>query len=233
MQGADRAATSARVAELLGLVGLAGRERRTVGSLSGGEQKRIALARALAPAPRVLLLDEPLGALDRPLHDRLVLELRALFDEIQQTTVYVTHDVEEAFALGTQVALMRDGAIVQVETSERLWAAPRDSWVARFIGLTNVEEHGATSFVTRPEGVRLLPAANGDATVIASDRDGPVVRLRARYDGGREIVAAHIGLAPPVPGTRVIVEVDRAAVIEVPTAAAPAMTPRSENPGLE
>ena len=79
--------------ELLALVGLEGRERRAVASLSGGERKRVALARALAPAPRVLLLDEPLGALDRALHDRLVAELRDLFDEIHQTAVYVTHDV--------------------------------------------------------------------------------------------------------------------------------------------
>ena len=91
---------TARVAELLALVGLAGREHRTIGSLSGGERKRVALARALAPAPRVLLLDEPLGALDRPLHDRLIAELRDLFDEIGQTALYVTHDVAEAFAVG-------------------------------------------------------------------------------------------------------------------------------------
>ena len=109
MSGVPRAAAAARVAELLALVGLEGREHRAIASLSGGERKRVALARALAPAPRVLLLDEPLGALDRPLHDRLVAELRELFDRIGQTAVYVTHDVAEAFAIGTLVAVMRDG----------------------------------------------------------------------------------------------------------------------------
>jgi len=104
MQGASRTAAAARVAELLDVVGLGGREHRAIASLSGGERKRVALARALAPAPRVLLLDEPLGALDRPLHDRLVAELRDLFDEIGQTALYVTHDVAEAFAVGTRVA---------------------------------------------------------------------------------------------------------------------------------
>ena len=116
---------------------------RAIASLSGGERKRVALARALAPAPRVLLLDEPLGALDRPLHDRLVLELRDLFDRIGQTAVYVTHDVAEAFALGSRVAVMRAGEILQVASPEQLWAAPADAWVARFIGLA--ERRGAAA----------------------------------------------------------------------------------------
>ncbi len=217
MQGVSRAEAAARVAELLALVGLDGWEHRAIGSLSGGERKRVALARALAPAPRVLLLDEPLGALDRPLHDRLVVELGELFDSIRQTAVYVTHDVAEAFAIGTQVAVMREGSIVQVATPERLWAAPGDAWVARFIGLANIDERGATSLVTRPEGVVFRPDECGDAVVSSSHRDGPVVTLRARYDDGREIVSAHTGLAPPTLGARVTVEIDRAAVVEVPT----------------
>jgi len=217
MQGAARAEQEARVTELLALIGLEGREHRAVASLSGGERKRVALARALAPAPRVLLLDEPLGALDRALHDRLVSELRALFDEIDQTAVYVTHDVAEAFALGRRVAVMRAGRILQVASPERLWAGPADAWVARFIGLENVEERGATSLVTRPEGVLLRPDADGDAVVVATQRDGPVVTLRARFDDGCEIVSAHAGLAAPALGARVEVQVDRSAVIEVPT----------------
>jgi len=217
MQGKSRAEQRARVAELLTLVGLAGREHRAVASLSGGERKRVALARALAPKPRALLLDEPLGALDRALRDRLVSDLRDLFDEIHQTAVYVTHDVAEAFALGNRVAVLRAGRIVQIAAPERLWAAPADAWIARFIGLENVEERGQTSFVTHPEGVVLRPAAGGNAVVVAALRDGPVVTLRARYDDGREIVSAHAGLAAPAPGSRVDVQVDRAAVIEVPT----------------
>ena len=220
MQGMARAAAAARVAELLSLVGLGGREHRTVGSLSGGERKRVALARALAPAPQVLLLDEPLGALDRPLHDRLVVELKGLFDEIRQTAVYVTHDVAEAFAFGTRIAVMREGAVAQVATPERLWAYPGDDWVARFIGLENIDERGGTSFVTHPEGVVFRADANGEAVVISSQRNGPLVTLRARYDDGREIVSTRTALAPPAPGARVAVEIDRAAVVEVPTATA-------------
>ncbi len=218
MQGASRTAIAARVAELLALVGLGGREHRAIASLSGGERKRVALARALAPAPRVLLLDEPLGALDRPLHDRLVVELRDLFDEIGQTALYVTHDVAEAFAVGTRVAVMRAGAIVQVATPERLWEAPADAWVARFIGLANVEERGTRALVTRPEAVVFRADPQGAAVVVSAHREGPVVTLRARYDDGREIVSAHTGLAPPIRGTRVTVEISLGAVVEVPTA---------------
>jgi len=217
MQGAKRAARTARVAELLDLVGLPGRERRSVGSLSGGEQKRVALARALAPVPRVLLLDEPLGALDRPLHNRLVAELGQLFAEIEQTALYVTHDVAEAFALGSRVAVMREGKVVQTATPEGLWSAPGDAWIARFIGLENIVERGAVSLVTRPEGVVLRPDRGGDAVVVSSRRDGPMVTLHARYDEGQEIVSTHSGLMPATPGTRVAVEIDRAAVVEIPT----------------
>ena len=217
MQGVSSPAAAARVADLLSLVGLSGREQRTVASLSGGERKRVALARALAPSPSVLLLDEPLGALDRALHDRLLTDLRDLFVAIRQAAIYVTHDVAEAFALGTKVAVMRDGTIAQVATPERLWATPADAWVARFIGLANVDERGGTSVVTRPEGVEFRPDAGGDAVVISALRDGPVVTLRARYDDGREIVSAHTGLDPPAPGTRVATAIDRGAVIEIPT----------------
>ena len=89
--------------------------------------------------------------------------------------------------------------------------------MARFIGLENVEEHGATSRVTRPEGVVLRAADDGDAIVVAAHRDGPVVTLRARYDDGRQIVSAQAGLAAPAPGTRVDVQIDHTAVIDVPT----------------
>ncbi len=218
MKGLPRREVQARVDELLTLVGLAGRGKRRVESLSGGERKRVALARALAPAPSVLLLDEPLGALDRPLHDRLLLELRELFAEIRQTALYVTHDVGEAFTVGSRVAVLREGRMVQVAEPEMLWARPADAWVARFIGLANVEERGPAAVVTRPEGVVLRPDPEGDAVVVAVQRDGPLVTLRARRDGGGEIVSAETGRTPPAPGTRVTVEIDPTAVIEIPTA---------------
>ncbi len=144
-----------RTAELLELVGLAGFERRSVGTLSGGEQQRVALARALAPEPRVLLLDEPLGSLDRRLRDRLLDDLEQLFDELALTAVYVTHDQTEAFTLGDRVAVMRAGRVVQVATPDELWARPLDEDVARFLGLANV----ADGEVVRPEAVTVRAAA--------------------------------------------------------------------------
>ena len=102
-RGAPRHEAAARVGELLAMVGLAGFERRAVTTLSGGEAQRVALARALAPRPRVLLLDEPFGALDRELHDRLVVEVRALLKAVGITAVHVTHDHDEAAALADQV----------------------------------------------------------------------------------------------------------------------------------
>jgi thiamine transport system ATP-binding protein len=106
-----RAEIDHRVTELLGLVDLPGYERRRVATLSGGEQQRVALARALAPEPSVLLLDEPLSALDRELHDRLVVDLRAVLTGLGITAVHVTHDEDEAAALGDRALRLSDGAL--------------------------------------------------------------------------------------------------------------------------
>jgi thiamine transport system ATP-binding protein len=205
-----------RVGELLELVGLEGMGRRSVTSLSGGERERVALARALAPEPRVLLLDEPLGSLDRPLHDRLLTELEQLFSRLGLTVVAVTHDVSDAFALGGRIAVMRAGRVVQAARPDVLWAEPADAWVARFLGHANVEERDGTAIVTRPEAVRLTVARDGAATVVGAERRGPLVRLRARLDDGGELEAVTTSLDHPAPGDRVEVEIDPAGVVTVP-----------------
>jgi thiamine transport system ATP-binding protein len=106
MQSARRDVTVGRVAQLLELVGLPGFERRRVATLSGGEAQRVALARALAPEPKVLLLDEPLGALDRDLHDRLALDVRALLRQVGITAIHVTHDEAEARVIGDRLVVL-------------------------------------------------------------------------------------------------------------------------------
>jgi thiamine transport system ATP-binding protein len=204
---------TARVAEALELVGLAGTERRDVTTLSGGEAQRVALARALAPRPRVILLDEPLGALDGPLRQRLQDDLRELFERLSLTVVHVTHDVGEAFALGDRVAVLREGRVAQVATPEGLWARPADDWVARFLGMGNVVPNGDRATVTRPDAVRVMPG--GGATVLGADRDGPVVRLRVRLADGTELHAVSVGDAP-APGDAVSVEIEPTGVIDVP-----------------
>lgn len=127
-----------RVNEVLDLVGLTGFERRDVTRLSGGERQRVALARSLAPKPRLLMLDEPLGSLDASLREKLALELRAIIKRVHLTAVYVTHDQQEAFAIADRVAVMNAGLIEQIGTSESVYYQPRSVFVARFLGLNNL-----------------------------------------------------------------------------------------------
>jgi thiamine transport system ATP-binding protein len=210
MRGDSAEWIARRTRELLELVGLAGYERRSVTTLSGGEQQRIALARALAPEPRVLLLDEPLGSLDRPLRERLLEDLRRLFDELDTTVVYVTHDQAEAFALGDRVAVMRAGHVEQVGEPDELWAHPASADVARFLGLGSIES-GA---LVRPEAVAVLPASNaGDGVVERAVRQGPTVRLSVRLDDGFVIDAVTSSLEHPRRGDRVDVHIDPAGIV--------------------
>ncbi len=127
-----------RVDEVLGQVNLAGFAKRRVTELSGGEQQRVALARALAPRPRLLMLDEPLGALDRALRESLLDELRAILHHTEIPAIYVTHDQQEAFTIADKIILLREGQIAQTGTPPEVFAHPADGWVARFLGLGNV-----------------------------------------------------------------------------------------------
>ncbi len=205
---------TARVAEALELVGLSGTERRDVTTLSGGEAQRVALARALAPRPDLLLLDEPLAALDGPLRRRLQTDLRALFERLALTVVHVTHDVGEAFELGDRVAILREGRVAQVAAPDELWARPADDWVARFLGMTNVTRDGDRATVIRPDAVLVGPGRG--ALVTAARRDGAAVRLRVLREDGVELEAVAVGVDAPRVGERVTVDVDAAGVVDVP-----------------
>ena len=131
---------SERVADSLAMVNLRGFERRRVTDLSGGEQQRVALARALAPRPRLLMFDEPLGALDRVLREDLLNQLRAILHQTNIPAVYVTHDQEEAFTIGDRILILHDGHIIREGTPADLWANPGSAWVAEFLGLGSVIE---------------------------------------------------------------------------------------------
>ncbi len=186
VRGLDPDTVQQRTDEALRLVGLAGTEHRRVDQLSGGERQRVALARAVAPRPQLLMLDEPLGSLDRALQTRLLAELPEVFAALGTTVVYVTHDQNEALELADQVAVMRDGRIEQQGPPDRLWRAPRTPFVASFLGLdqqlpVEVDRHeirtplgvlprdtvseaedalvtGRTRAVLLPESIRLLGA---------------------------------------------------------------------------
>jgi ABC-type Fe3+/spermidine/putrescine transport system ATPase subunit len=135
MRRAGSAEREAKVAEMLALVRLPGFARRSVISLSGGEQQRVALARSLAPDPRLLMLDEPLGALDSTLRASLLEDLPEILKRVGVTTIYVTHDQAEAMTIASRVALIRDGCIVQAGTPADLVSRPKNAFAAAFLGL--------------------------------------------------------------------------------------------------
>jgi thiamine transport system ATP-binding protein len=214
MRGATREEIDERVRERLDLVGLVGFERRSLATLSGGERQRVALARALAPEPGVLLLDEPLGSLDRRLRDRLLDDLARIFDTLGVTALYITHDLAEAFALGDRVAILREGRVVQTGTPDEVWGRPASEDIARFLGLANVRGR----VVVRPEAVRVRRVADGehgDAVVENAAREGASVRLVVRRDGGAKLVAVTTALDHPDVGDRVHVEIDPLGVVEL------------------
>ncbi len=135
MQNLPKAEVTARTAEALAQVNLSQFGQRRVTDLSGGEQQRVALARTLAPRPRLLMLDEPLGALDRALREQLVGEVRQVLHHSGIPAIYVTHDQGEAFAIADRLVLMHQGRVAQSGTPEELFRAPASAWSAHFLGL--------------------------------------------------------------------------------------------------
>jgi thiamine transport system ATP-binding protein len=205
MQGRSAADAQPRVNELLELVGLAGFERRAVRDLSGGEQQRVALARALAPDPRLLMLDEPLGALDRVLRERLVIELGAIFARRERTILLVTHDHEEAFALADRVVVIHDGRVEQDAPAVTVWQAPANAFVAEFLGYNVTEAFGGLLAV-RPDDLRLTPDGPVAVTVVDRTFRRDHFRVRVRTDGGEVLEVAvrpsHGGMSEtPEPGS--------------------------------
>ena len=173
--------TDARVAELLALVGLEGYGDRLPATLSGGERQRVALARSLAVQPRLLLLDEPLSALDAGLRERLAADLRRILREAGTTALMVTHDHDEAFTVADRIAVMRDGRLVQEGDIAEVWRAPADPETALFLGYARVLEG--------PAADRVLATAHGRpgrrTTLGAVRRRGRAARGRGRVGHAR------------------------------------------------
>jgi spermidine/putrescine transport system ATP-binding protein len=138
MQNLPKDEIHTRVVDALETINMTGFAQRKVTELSGGEQQRVALARALAPNPRLLMLDEPLGALDRTLREQLSQELRRILHESKVPAIYVTHDQEEAFAIADRLLLLHDGLILQSGRPHEFYHHPKNVWVARFFGLGNL-----------------------------------------------------------------------------------------------
>lgn len=162
-----------RVEEVLELVGLPGFEKRDVNTLSGGESQRVALARALAPHPNLLMLDEPLGSLDRNLRERLVFDLRNILQKSHQTAIYVTHDQEEAFVIADRVIIMNKGRIAQIGTPEQIYKYPSCRFVANFLGLSNQVD----GEVVMRDGKFIVLTSIGDYPLQGWDTPGNVTVL--------------------------------------------------------
>jgi len=191
--GLSRAARHQRARELLALVRLDEVEARKPRQLSGGQQQRVALARALAKGPRVLLLDEPLGALDLKLRKAMQVFLKQLQQELGITFVYVTHDQEEALAMSDRVAVMSRGRIEQLARPREIYDAPATRFVADFIGDTNFIAHGETTVAVRPERIEI--SRNGGAglggEVLTTMIVGPAVQCVVKTDDGQEVLVRH------------------------------------------
>jgi putative spermidine/putrescine transport system ATP-binding protein len=184
-----------RVAEALEMVRLGGYEKRRPLQLSGGQRQRVALARALVNRPRVLLLDEPLGALDLKLRQQMQDELRTIRGEVGITFVYVTHDQEEALTMSDRLAVFNDGRIEQVGAPAEVYEHPVNEFVAGFVGVSNIVEREGKRFTIRPEKVRILgdgeAASAGLRVEDGKIRDvayiGAVTRYLVDLDGGGEL----------------------------------------------
>ena len=209
-----------RVAGMLQMVGLEGYERRSVATLSGGEAQRVALARALVTRPKLLLADEPFAALDRPLHDRLLADVRHVLRELHQTAIHVTHDHAEASALADRVALMRGGHIHRTATPQELRDDPRDTWTADFLGLGTLwqpataggataagEYHTPWGPVTLPAAASARNAGHESCLLIRPQAvqlhrpDGVTATISdVRVVGDRTVATFQVTSAPPVDG---------------------------------
>jgi putative spermidine/putrescine transport system ATP-binding protein len=169
-----------RIAELVALTGIEGLEHRRIDQLSGGQRQRVALARAVAPRPSVLLLDEPLTALDAALRERLRGELNRLLRTLGITAIYVTHDQSEAMALGDRIVVMRKGAIAQIGTPRDIYFAPANRFVAEFVGAANIiEAQCSLGMLTLPGGTLKIADGATDGTVVAMVRPEAIAIVAA------------------------------------------------------
>jgi thiamine transport system ATP-binding protein len=221
---------SRRVGELLELVGLEGYADRLPSTLSGGERQRVALARSLAAEPRLLLLDEPLSALDAGLRGRLAVELGAILREAGTTALMVTHDHDEAYAVADRLVVMREGRVVQQGEIAEVWANPVDPETALFLGYARVLVGSPAATVLTAAGLPAAPAvalrrsalvvvADGalHGVVVSAQATPDQVRLVVEVDGAGEVDAVAAPDSHPGPGEKVSLALDRSRMAVIPS----------------
>jgi putative spermidine/putrescine transport system ATP-binding protein len=241
MRGKAKSERTSRAADMLDLVGLSAHKHKYASELSGGQQQRVALARALAIQPRVLLLDEPLSALDAKVRSQLRDEIRRVQLEVGTTTLFVTHDQEEALAVADRVGVMSQGKLEQLAAPADLYANPATPFVAEFVGLNNkvpAEVSGGRAHLlgtsvpalqgsvakglamVRPESVTVSPDPSGTSTVSSVAFLGPISRVYCALPDGSVISAQMASSAARVfsPGDKVSVGVEPSGVLVVDAA---------------
>ncbi len=220
VKGVGKAERCRSAEEALSLVRLPGYGARRPGQLSGGQRQRVALARALVNQPRVLLLDEPLGALDLKLRENMQEELKTLQKSLGITFVFVTHDQGEALSMADRVAVFNEGRIMQVGTPQEIYERPATRFVADFVGSSNVlppdfvqRYSGQNRWGSlRPESIRIGPAASGDgvpARLVSTNYLGATTRLVLDADGLRLHATAPAGARLPAEGEKVTLTFNR------------------------
>jgi putative spermidine/putrescine transport system ATP-binding protein len=254
MRKVHKRARRQKADEVLGVVGLAAYADRYPNQMSGGQQQRVALARALAIEPRVLLLDEPLSALDAKVRGELRDEIRRIHLEIGTTTVFVTHDQEEAFTLADRVAVINYGRLQQIGPPTEIYEKPRTEFVADFVGLTNrlpgvakdgmvsvldarvpllegSVQSGEVTVLVRPEAMKVTPSADGNGRIATVSFRGSICMLRVRLvsDALMLVQMPSAEAAQFTPGTSVQATVRSAPVLAVATGRGPSGSAAAES----
>jgi putative spermidine/putrescine transport system ATP-binding protein len=201
VQRVSRPERRKRATEALEMVRLSGYEPRKPSELSGGQRQRVALARAIVNRPRVLLLDEPLGALDLKLREQMQVELKGIQGEVAITFIYVTHDQDEALTMSDRIAVFNAGRVEQVGRPAEVYEQPASSFVSGFVGTSNVVERDGSRFTIRPEKIRLLEGSqegSGLHTERGMIRDvayaGMLTRYLVELDAGGEVLVVRQNL---------------------------------------
>jgi putative spermidine/putrescine transport system ATP-binding protein len=214
IRGVDKRERYHSAEQALELVALSGLGKRRAGELSGGQRQRVALARALVNKPRVLLLDEPLGALDLKLREQMQEELKNLHRQLGITFIFVTHDQNEALSMADRVALFKDGRVVQVGTPQEIYRRPNSRFVADFVGSSNVlppdfvaAVGGASRWASlRPESIYLTQEGGHAASVVAASYLGGSTRLAVEVEGLRVNLMLSSVVEIPAPGESVRID---------------------------
>ena len=195
VQGIGKKDRRARAAAALEMVQLHGFDKRKPLQLSGGQRQRVALARAIVNQPEVLLLDEPLGALDLKLRQEMQIELKRIQQEVGITFIYVTHDQEEALTMSDRVAVFRAGGIEQIGSPAEIYEHPATAFVAGFVGVSNLLERDGKRYTVRPEKIHMSEDGEGEpGTIRDAVYMGPVTRYIVDLDTGGELSVLHQNL---------------------------------------